>query len=291
MLVATAWLAATWLGVRARRRRRAATSAACSPAGTPQATAGKRAGGSAVIDITATASATQLPAPPAPAIPAPQLPHSIRFICSLDLTPADVARLEAELVGARNRFVCLLCHQMAKEQLEAVQALRAAPPGPAADAQHARLAAQHFAVLEAGEALVAAAFFYPRSTSTAKGGSRGGAAPAPACANDDGSARTVVAGAGGALLAAAEAPSAVDPHAYVELLCCCQPGAGWGSALLAAVERFAVQHARGALAVRGRPLRAVKLLSVGSAEAFYRRCGYGEPDQHREMAKPLQACR
>lgn len=306
MLTVTAWLAAIWLGVRARRRQRAAPSTpkahvpnvhakeALPPspgAGTSRA-AGKRATGGSVINITATAAAAQPLAPPAPASspqPRPLPPHSVRFISGLDVTPAMVARLEAELAGGHNRFVCLLCHQMVKEQLAAAEALRASPASPAAEAERRRLSAQHFAVLEAGGRLVAAAFFYPRRTS--KGGGTAGcpaapAAPAPACGDDGGSPRAAVAAAGGGA-PEASAPSAVDPHAYIELMCCCQPGAGWGASLLAAVERFVAQHARGALAVDGRPLRAVKLLSVGSAESFYRRWGYTAPDHLREMAKLL----
>ena len=77
---------------------------------------------------------------------------------------------------------------------------------------------------------------------------------------------------------------------YVELLVTCQPGRGLGSQLLAAVETHAAAHAATSLAAAGgRAPCAIKLLSVGGAQAFYRRCGYGKPDERGEMRKPLAA--
>lgn len=244
----------------------------------------------AAIPIQAVAVAAVPPASPAPAEPStqlvppaasPQPQPAIRIFSSLDLALADVQRLERELAASRNRFVCLQLATMAREQHAAVQQARAAGDSR----QLAAAARMHFATLEVDGQLVAGALFYPRDSShkgwCESGGSDGtqeaaaegqaGASPPPS--TDHSSMRT---------------SSAHDPHVYVELLVTNQPGRGWGSLLLAAIEQHAAAHATTALAAEsGRPPRALKLLSVGSAQQFYRRCGYGEPDERREMAKPL----
>lgn len=218
------------------------------------------------------APSTQLlsvaPAPPPP----PQQP-AVRIFGSLDLTLADVRRLEAELVASRNRFVCLQLATMAREQHAAVQQARAAEDSH----QLAAAARMHFATLEVGGQLVAGALFYPRDCSL-KGGCHG--------SGSEGAAAAAAAGTLQLTCASGCRSPANDPHVYVELLVTNQPGRGWGSLLLAAIERHAAAHAATTLWAPMPPPRALKLLSVGSAQQFYRRCGYGE---HREMAKPLAA--
>lgn len=200
-------------------------------------------------------------------------------------------RLEAELVGSRNRFVCMQLASMAREQLGRVAAAAAAGDSQ----QQAQAARMHWATLEVGGALVVGALFYPRlrsgtaaagQESAGKGSPAGGGGGA-ACSPPAG-----VTACGAAALLEPEAASdpALEPHCYVELMACNQPGRGWGSLLLRQIERFAAAHAAGALAApEGRPLRSVRLLSVGGAQAFYRRNGYGEPDRRGEMSKPLAA--
>lgn len=206
-------------------------------------------------------------APPAPPAASTQLAQpAVRIVSSLDLTLADVQRLERELVAARNRFVCLQLATMAREQHAAVRQALAAGDSR----QLAAAARLHFATLEAEGALVAGAVFYPRDTSR-----KGGAA---SCGTDS------------TQRPASGSCPEDEPHVYVELLVTRQPGEGWGSLLLAAVERHAAAHAATSLAAPSRTApRAIKLLSVGSAQQFYRRCGYGEPDERREMRKVLAA--
>lgn len=244
----------------------------------------------AAIPIQAVAVAAVPPAPPAPAEPstqllppaaAPPLQPAVRIFSSLDLALADVQRLERELVASRNRFVCLQLATMAREQHAAVQQPRAASDSR----QLAAAARMHFATLEVDGQLVAGALFYPRDSSrkgwcesSGSDGTQQAAAEGQATSQPSTDHRSM------------RTSSAHDPHVYVELLVTNQPGRGWGSLLLAAIEQHAAAHAATALAAAsGRPPRALKLLSVGSAQQFYRRCGYGEPDEHREMAKPLAA--
>lgn len=251
----------------------------------------------AVIPIQAVALANMPAAIPAPDVPSTQLPPvappiqqpAIRIFSSLDLTLVDVSRLEAQLVASRNRFVCLQLATMAREQLAAVQQARAAGESR----QLAAAARMHFATLEVDGSLAAGALFYPRDgshKSGCDGCSSSSAAPAEAaactaCASLRSSERSSSACSGGGGGCAAH-----DPHVYVELLVTNQPGRGWGSLLLGAIERHAAAHAATALAAAsGCPPRSLKLLSVGSAQQFYRRCGYGEPDERKEMAKPLAA--
>ncbi|KAI7838912.1 hypothetical protein COHA_007318 [Chlorella ohadii] len=252
----------------------------------------------AVIPIQAVALASVPPAIPAPAVPSTQLPAAaahplpqpaIRIFSSLELTLADVSRLEAQLVASRNRFVCLQLATMAREQLAAVQKARAAGDSR----QLVAAARMHFATLEVDGLLVAGALFYPRDGSQkdrCDGRSCGSAAPAEAaactaCASPHSSERS-----NGECSSSGSGCPAHDPHVYVELLVTNQPGRGWGSLLLGAIERHAAAHAATALAAAsGCPPRSLKLLSVGSAQQFYRRCGYGEPDERKEMAKPLAA--
>ena len=70
----------------------------------------------------------------------------------------------------------------------------------------------------------------------------------------------------------------LDPHIYVELIVTKQPGCGWGSLLLAAIE---------AHAARQLGCRSVKLLSVHGAQDFYSKRGYSPPDAQQEMHKQL----
>ncbi|KAL4421319.1 hypothetical protein ABPG75_010610 [Micractinium tetrahymenae] len=88
-------------------------------------------------------------------------------------------------------------------------------------------------------------------------------------------------GAGAAATAGSVCPS-LDPHVYVELIVSRQPGRGWGSLLLAAIE---------AHAARQPGCRSVKLLSVSGAQEFYCKRGYSLPDGRREMHKRLPLSR
>ncbi len=66
-------------------------------------------------------------------------------------------------------------------------------------------------------------------------------------------------------------------------------GKGYGSLLLSHVERFV--RANAALLEQRRPqfggISGMKLLSVSSAQAFYSKLGYSEPDEFHDMFKPL----
>lgn len=224
---------------------------------------------------------TSLPLPPrchssagtAPAVPiGPGL--AVSFTTSVELTPEFVGRLEAELVASRNHFVCLQLATMARE---AMAAAAAAALAATTDDRHRLCAAavaaasqQHFATLEAGGRLVAAALFYPRVSSSL-----------PPAATQGGN----VGSAGG--ITPAPGSSQLDPHCVLELICTNAPGRGWGSLLLQHVERYVAAHAAGRLALGGHPLRCLKLLSVDSAQSFYRSNGYGEPDACKEMHKLL----
>jgi GNAT superfamily N-acetyltransferase len=165
---------------------------------------------------------------------------------------------------------------MAAALAAAVAAVAAA--ATAADKQRlcaaaAAAAQQHFATLEVEGRLVAAALFYPRASTA------GSSLPPVAAQRGD------VGSAGG--IATASGSTQLDPHCHLELICTNAPGRGWGSLLLQHVERYAAAHAAGRLALGGQPLRCLKLLSVGSAQSFYRANGYSEPDACKEMHKLL----
>jgi GNAT superfamily N-acetyltransferase len=209
------------------------------------------------------------------------------LINSLDLCSSDVRRLHSDLAaGPSNRFVGLQLASMAREQLAAVAA--AAATGDHGYMQAA--AATYFAQLEVEGSIVAAALFYPRSCSNRKQPSTcGQQTEVVGCAFHDSSTAQQAEGcASGAMSAAACCDERQDPHCYVELLVTRQPGRGWGSLLLQHIERHARQHAGGSMAVGGRALRSVKLLSVESVQGFYRRNGYAGPHaESREMCKLL----
>ena len=136
----------------------------------------------------------------APALPPPPLlePSScVAILTALDLTPALLAVLEAQLVRDRNRFVCLQFCTMAREACAAAQAAVAA--GDAAGL--ARSAALRFALMQeaGGGGYVAGCLFYPRGAATSQ-------------------------------------LSPEQQHVYIELLVCAAPRRGHASSLLAAVE-------------------------------------------------------
>ncbi|KAL4424563.1 hypothetical protein ABPG77_009147 [Micractinium sp. CCAP 211/92] len=98
-------------------------------------------------------------------------------------------------------------------------------------------------------------------------------------------ARDAAGGAAGSCDCAAPAAAALDltchsldPHIYVELIVSKQPGCGWGSLLLAAIEAHAARQPE---------CRSVKLLSVDGAQIFYSKRGYSPPDRQHEMHKRL----
>ena len=214
--------------------------------------------------ITLTASAGIAALPPAAAPPAPPVfLHSeagvdIEVFCSLALTSQRLAGL-AELVGTRNRFVCLQLCTMAKEQH--VSNLAAAASGDEAALAKAR--ALHLGVARAEGTVVAAAIFYRRHLAPPD------AAPLRSSPAD-----------------AEQACSRGLPHAYIQLICTSQPAKGYGSVLLRAVERFVVLNA-----ARPGGVTHLRLLSVESARQFYARHGYRDAaaEGHHEMVKPLSA--
>lgn len=87
-----------------------------------------------------------------------------------------------------------------------------------------------------------------------------------------------------------------QPEAYLELMATSEPGRGYGAALLRCVEHLASlaiaqlsERAGAEAAPPGSvPCVTIKLISVGAAEGFYARRGYGPPDSRHEMAKLLQ---
>jgi hypothetical protein len=103
------------------------------------------------------------------------------------------------LVQSRNKFVCMQLVTMAQEQQSRVR--QALETGDATAVQKAQFT--YLSTLEASQELVAAAIFYPRASSK------------------DG---------------------AYFPHMYVELICCCAPGKGYGTLLLQHIEQFVKQH-------------------------------------------------
>eukprot|EP00887_Chlorella_sp_A99_P005709 scaffold1.g5709.t1 len=234
---------------RCQRRRASPSAAACGGTAGAQAAASLSSKKAAppVIDISASASASAAP----PASPAAAGGQHVSILSSLQLTPDMLVEMEEQLVGSRNRFVCLQLVTMAREQHAAAVAAAAAGDG----AVLAAAARVHVALLRAGGTLVAGALFYPRRLAEAAAGPAGsGAAAVARCARN-------------------------EEHVYIELLVCSRPRAGHGSALLRAVESFARAAMREATHVR--------LLSVESAQGFYLAAGYGAPDGHHESCKPL----
>ena len=218
-------------------------------------------------------------------------------------------------MGSRNRFVCLQLVTMVREQVARNAAARAA--GDAAGLAEGGLVFLATVAAEAGERagrVVGAALFYPRLPKPPVGGAGAacerppqlsrtvsltvragpaagdgapeGAAPAAAAAIEQQVSPTASSKA-----AAAAAAAAGGAHVYVELICVNTPGCGYGGRLLRHIESFAARNA-GALE-RAHPrygrLAGLRLLSVGSAQAFYSRLGYGEPDAQHEMFKPFSA--
>eukprot|EP00879_Flechtneria_rotunda_P003706 GHRR01003944.1.p1 GENE.GHRR01003944.1~~GHRR01003944.1.p1 ORF type:complete len:296 (+),score=101.33 GHRR01003944.1:614-1501(+) len=196
---------------------------------------------------------------------------------SIEWDSADLSQLET-LIQSRNKFVCFQLVTMAKEQYAKVQ--QATVDGDAATLHFARFTFMGKLLVQGIQHVVAAALFYPRTSSK------------------DG---------------------VYMPHMYIELLCCNSPGNGYGTVLLQHLEQF-VACAGGYLsagfvnspntqaqlssassssssqdseAITGNDqsitpkLLGIKLLSVASAQRFYAKNGYGEPDACREMFKPL----
>ena len=79
----------------------------------------------------------------------------------------------------------------------------------------------------------------------------------------------------------------LEPHLYIELLVTCQPGRGWGSLLLRAIEAHAATAALIAGSGGAAPLRSIKLLSVEGAQRFYKLHGYTDLQGGGELCKPL----
>lgn len=218
--------------------------------------------GSGPIAIHAVAAGLPLlPLPPPPAPPR----CTIEIVSALDLTDRDLQRISHELAASRHRFVCLQLATMAREAHAAAAAAAAAGDQQAV----ARAAAQRFALLEAGGTLVAGALFYPRAGSSSGGLEQDAArckgdAPASAAAAHAGSSCALSIGGQGT-------------HVYIDLMVTSRPGEGWGTQLLATIEK----------AARRAGVGAVRLLSVGPAQGFYARHGYCGPDASKEMCKLL----
>lgn len=196
-------------------------------------------------------------------------------------------------MSSRNRFVCLQLATMVREQCE-----RNAAAAASGDAEWLRQAQYVFlATVSVGGQAVAGALFYPRPskpssgtslpviTLTARAGPTGTGSPQQLSSL----ATTVLHSAGSKL---ANPPAAAAAHVYVELLCSNSPGRGYGSLLLRRIEGFVAQQVQrleqchpGAGRIQG-----VRLLSVSSAQKFYSRMGYSEPDEHHEMSKTLCLC-